>query len=610
MSVERAVNGLIVDIDQLTRLYLQLCDVPAAVQHLVHLLADVRSRLIIASRLLGKTAIEDLPKHELLSGNAFTAFRSRLLDFELFLDPEQFLHHSGAGSHNQRSVPWDACEHGDVHDFCMHFKEHILQLDSDAAALISFLNARVRLTPEADDVEQHNSDSPSLSSLRSFALGNSRTSSPSTAPSHHGRKKRSPRTKTEEELIFDRFVQQYSKLGPVGKRRRPGDGDELSLVSLDALSRQLPFPFPAGQADLERLQQQIRGSSNFDNADVPEWNLDDLRNALPPSGNASPGSGTTATSTSRQRGKQRASAAMSQSTLHLTEYGLTEYNSSSSGSIRSMPTREGSIFSVSSRDRMYEDGACKLWHRQGTQSLTKIDIARTEIRRDVQHANGRHGFGVIIVSTTPLGHEIQDSLWIPTEGVNSSPFLEHVEVVHTFQRRDPTVNFVVRFVPNTSKHPQYSFTNREDCWDFMQAITEKVLCASLDIETVKSAATHASAVEAGTETIQIWEDQLSSKRTLKLFRNKNEHARQRVVELDVGLLRQPHKERRTQKLVVELRDSGDPLARELRYLKIVFSNPDAEEGFMHECGFRKNSVTSVSTAGTDRFSTIGSSYGM
>ena len=168
---------------------------------------------------------------------------------------------------------------------------------------------------------------------------------------------------------------------------------------------------------------------------------------------------------------------------------------------------------------MYEEGTCKLWHRQGTSTLRQIDIARTEIRRDVQQSNGRSDFGVTIVSTTPTGHEIKDPLWIPAKGFNSSPFLEHVDVIHQFQKNDPNVRFIVRFAPNANVHPQYSFTSREDCWDFMQAITEKTLCASIDVETVKSAATHASAVEAGTETLQIWEDRQNNRRTVKIFRN-------------------------------------------------------------------------------------------
>lgn len=141
MSVEKAVNGLITDVDELSRLYLQLRNIPPEVQELVHLLSDLRSRLFLAARILAKTNLDDLPQHELLSGQPFIAFRSKLLDFELFLDPEQFLHHSGAGAANQHSVPWESCEHGDSQDFCFHFKEHIFGLDSEISALINFINA-------------------------------------------------------------------------------------------------------------------------------------------------------------------------------------------------------------------------------------------------------------------------------------------------------------------------------------------------------------------------------------------------------------------------------------------------------------------------------------
>ena len=141
MSVERAVNGAITDIDQLTRLYLQLTGVPPEVKELLHFLSDARSRLIFAARLLARTNIDDLPQHEIISGKSFQAFRSRLLDFELFLDPEQFLHHSGAGARNEHSVRWDSCEHGDSQDFCFHFKEHIVALDNETSVLIGLLNA-------------------------------------------------------------------------------------------------------------------------------------------------------------------------------------------------------------------------------------------------------------------------------------------------------------------------------------------------------------------------------------------------------------------------------------------------------------------------------------
>jgi hypothetical protein len=141
MNVQGAVNALILDVDQLNRLYLQLSDVPQEIQELIALLADSRARLVIASRLLAKINLEESTNNDILSGKAFTTFRSRFMDFELVLDPEQSLHHSGVGAQNQHSVRWDSSDHGDVQDFCFHFKEHIFQLNSDASTLITFLNA-------------------------------------------------------------------------------------------------------------------------------------------------------------------------------------------------------------------------------------------------------------------------------------------------------------------------------------------------------------------------------------------------------------------------------------------------------------------------------------
>jgi hypothetical protein len=142
MSVETAVSGLITDIDQLNRLYSQLFDVPDEVRELIRLLADSKARLILSSRLLAKTSLEEPSNdNDILTGKAFNHFRSCLLDLELFLDPEQWLHRSGAGAQNQHSVGWDSFEHGDTQDFCFHFKEHIFQLDSDCSTLITFLNA-------------------------------------------------------------------------------------------------------------------------------------------------------------------------------------------------------------------------------------------------------------------------------------------------------------------------------------------------------------------------------------------------------------------------------------------------------------------------------------
>ena len=141
MSVDLAVNGLITDLDQLNRVYLQLCKVPREVQDLFRSLAGLRSRLVISTQLLAQVDLDELPPNDILAGQPMATFRNRLLDLELLINPDQLLHHSGLGFDNQHSVRWDSFEHGDSHEFCIHFKEHILGIIDEVSALNAFLNA-------------------------------------------------------------------------------------------------------------------------------------------------------------------------------------------------------------------------------------------------------------------------------------------------------------------------------------------------------------------------------------------------------------------------------------------------------------------------------------
>ena len=140
MSLQDTINGLITDLIHLKRIYLQLYEVPKEVQDLVHLLGGVRSRLTVAARLLATVGLDDSASYQHLSTQPFSIFRKRLLDLELFLDPEQHLHYSGRGAENQHSVPWNACDHGDYRSFCMSYREHILSAGDAARALIDLLN--------------------------------------------------------------------------------------------------------------------------------------------------------------------------------------------------------------------------------------------------------------------------------------------------------------------------------------------------------------------------------------------------------------------------------------------------------------------------------------
>jgi hypothetical protein len=71
------------------------------------------------------------------------------------------------------------------------------------------------------------------------------------------------------------------------------------------------------------------------------------------------------------------------------------------------------------------------------------------------------------------------------------------------------------------------------------------------------------------------------------------------VEFSINCLRFPEKERRTGKLVVGLRDAQDGPTKEMRYLKIKFSNADAEEGFLRGVGFSnvQPAATTAAAAG-------------
>jgi hypothetical protein len=216
--------------------------------------------------------------------------------------------------------------------------------------------------------------------------------------------------------------------------------------------------------------------------------------------------------------------------------------------------------------------------------MQQLPIDHIEIRR-VERSGGE---GIVIACRTESGQEVIDDLWIPQAGTNSNPFLENSDIVTTFRQRDKNANFVICFAPNPSTHPQYSFATKADCWDFMQAIVDKTLCASLDVESIKSACTHGNSVESGCETLQIWEDPVFTIRTVKFFRNKNLYAKPRIVELNVNCFRFPDNlDRRTGKLIVQFRDGLDVTSptKEMRYLKIAFGHPDLEEEFLQQAGF-------------------------
>jgi hypothetical protein len=425
----------------------------------------------------------------------------------------------------------------------------------------------------AEDAASQASSSPSLTpseySLDSGAStpNSTRRSRPKRVPDH---------LKTEEQRIMDRFVVQYSGSTARPKRKRPSrerrKRPNEPADGLAAISELLPHPFPSPNGDFTISASPPPGLSPYFDGSSPPWVFDDIRNSLP----ALPGA-QFAPTYQKAKGKQPAQPVADTSGPVV----VSANSSSSSSSFRSMPaSREGSISTVASKDRVFDEGTTKLWFQKGPQ-LQLLPIEHIEVRR----INRIKGEGVVIVSKTPSGQEVLDDLWMPSVGTNSSPFLENSVVVSTFRHREQSANFVVCFAPNPEHHPQYSFSTKDDCWDFVQAIADKTLCASLDVESIKSACTHGNAAEGGCETIQVWEDDALGLKTVKFFRNKNKNAKQKVVEVSVNCLRFPKKEKGTGKLVMAFRDAREGPTNEMRYLKIGFSNADAEEGFLYQVGF-------------------------
>ncbi|TID26858.1 hypothetical protein E2P81_ATG01320 [Venturia nashicola] len=573
MGVDRALRDLIADIDQLSKLYRQLSNVPQQVQQLFTDLANARQLLCLSITQLAATTLEIDPSHDFFTGKPFSRFRATLLDLELFLDPHYQLHQSGPQSEIRNAIPWVVRDDEQTHATCEAFQHHLVRLERDCQDFFSLLQASPRAR---SSVEHAVSQAPSPVLAPSEYSIDSGTSTPSS--SRRSSTTRVPdHLKSEEQRIFDRFLAQYSGSIIAGsKRKRPSrerrKRPEEPTDTLAAISKFLPHPIPSPNVDFAISASPSPRLFPLLNGSHPPWVFDDIRNSLPTLPGAQP-----APAYEKGRGKQPIQPALDDA----GPAGVGSDSSNSSGSFRSMASREGSIFTVASRDRAFEEGTTKVWFRKGSQ-LQILPIQHIEVRR----LDRIRGEGIVVVSKTPSGQDVLDDLWMPSLGTNSCPFLENAEVASTFQRRDKSANFVVCFAPHPEHHPQYSFSSRDDCWDFMQAIADKSLCASLDVESIKSACTHGHAAEGGCATIQVWEDDALGLKTIKLFRNKNELAKQKVIDINVNCLRMPKKEKGTGKLVVDFRDSKDGFTSEMKYLKIGFSNADAEEGFLCQVGFR------------------------
>lgn len=135
------LHELIADIDQLNRLYRQLADVPQEVQELFAHLANSRQLLALSIAQLAKTKLQIDPSNRFFTGQPFGRFRAKLLDLELFLDPQYQLHQSGLKSEIRNATPWTVRDDEQVHAACETFQDHLARLERDCQDFFSLLQA-------------------------------------------------------------------------------------------------------------------------------------------------------------------------------------------------------------------------------------------------------------------------------------------------------------------------------------------------------------------------------------------------------------------------------------------------------------------------------------
>lgn len=141
MGVDRVLHDLIVDIDQLNKLYRQLSNVPREVQQLFTHLANSRQLLALSLAQLAKSNVQIDTSNNFSSGKPFSRFRSKLLDLELFLDPQYQLHQSGVRSEIPNATRWIVRDDEHVHATCETFQDDLARLEKDCQDFFSLLRA-------------------------------------------------------------------------------------------------------------------------------------------------------------------------------------------------------------------------------------------------------------------------------------------------------------------------------------------------------------------------------------------------------------------------------------------------------------------------------------
>jgi hypothetical protein len=107
MSLARNVHSVTVDLEQLTRLYRQLLNVPYQVQHLFLKIQETYEILKETESVLATSSVHAWNDDIIYR---FLDYKDCLIDIELLVDPEQDLPHSGPGSDAIGVVEWNVDE--------------------------------------------------------------------------------------------------------------------------------------------------------------------------------------------------------------------------------------------------------------------------------------------------------------------------------------------------------------------------------------------------------------------------------------------------------------------------------------------------------------------
>jgi hypothetical protein len=139
MSLAHVVRAAITDIDSLVRLYRQLRAVPPDVSSLfegdlaaTHLrLRDLEA--VAQGCSVGVRTVQDV--------RVISAARGRLLDLELFIDPDQRLPRSGPGSGGEAVAAWGGETGAEARAVCEEWRARIKGVDAACQRLIAVLKS-------------------------------------------------------------------------------------------------------------------------------------------------------------------------------------------------------------------------------------------------------------------------------------------------------------------------------------------------------------------------------------------------------------------------------------------------------------------------------------